>query len=94
MRSSPAPVSTDGLGSGTSVPSGCRSNCMNTRFQISRKRPASAPSTNASVEKSVRSSSVHSPLASSGNRQSSTMCAMSTKISEQGPAGPAACVDQ
>ena len=38
MRSRPAPVSTDGLGSGTSVPSACRSNCMKTRFQISRKR--------------------------------------------------------
>ena len=38
MRSSPAPVSTDGFGSGTIVPSGCRSNCMNTRFQNSRKR--------------------------------------------------------
>ena len=44
-------MSTDGLGSGISVPSACRSNCMKTRFQISRNRPASAPSTNASCEK-------------------------------------------
>jgi hypothetical protein len=70
MRSSPAPVSTLGFGSGTSVPSGCRSNCMNTRFQISRKRPASAPSTNASVVKSARPSSVHSPAAPGGKRKS------------------------
>ena len=41
IRSSPAPVSTDGLGSGISVPSGCRSNCMNTRFQNSRNRSLS-----------------------------------------------------
>jgi hypothetical protein len=43
IRSSPAPVSTDGLGNGRISPSACRSNCMNTRFQISRNRPASAP---------------------------------------------------
>ncbi len=48
MRSRPAPVSTDGFGSGVSVPSAERSNCMNTRFQISRKRPASASSSNSS----------------------------------------------
>ena len=70
MRSSPAPVSTDGLGSGTSVPSGCWSNCMKTRFQNSRNRPASAPSTNASFEKSLRSISVHSPFAPAGNVKS------------------------
>ena len=35
LRSSPAPVSTLGAGSGTSSPSGLASNCMNTRFQIS-----------------------------------------------------------
>ena len=35
LRSSPAPVSMLGAGSGTSSPSGCASNCMNTRFQIS-----------------------------------------------------------
>jgi len=29
------PVSTQGAGSGLSVPSGCMSNCMNTWFQIS-----------------------------------------------------------
>jgi hypothetical protein len=35
IRSSPMPVSIDGAGSGWSVPSGCRSNSMNTLFQIS-----------------------------------------------------------
>jgi hypothetical protein len=34
-RSRPMPVSTQGAGSGTRVPSGWRSNCMNTLFQIS-----------------------------------------------------------
>jgi hypothetical protein len=34
-RSKPAPVSMLGFGSGTRVPSGRWSNCMNTRFQIS-----------------------------------------------------------
>ncbi len=34
-RSSPAPVSTDGRGSGVSFPEASRSNCMKTRFQIS-----------------------------------------------------------
>ena len=48
MRSRPAPVSTDGLGSGVSVPSAERSNCMKTRFQISRNRPASASRSNSS----------------------------------------------
>ena len=38
MRSSPMPVSIDGAGSGFSVPSACRSNSMNTLFQISTKR--------------------------------------------------------
>ena len=33
MRSSPAPVSIEGFGSGVRVPSALRSNCMNTRFQ-------------------------------------------------------------
>ena len=32
------PVSIDGLGSGVSFPAASRSNCMNTRFQISTKR--------------------------------------------------------
>src|SRR6476646_6732799 len=56
MRSSPAPVSTDGRGSGTSVPSGCLSYCMKTRFQNSMKRSLSEPSMNASSENSSRSS--------------------------------------
>ena len=38
MRSSPAPVSIDGLGSGVRVPSGAWLYCMNTRFQNSMKR--------------------------------------------------------
>ncbi len=42
MRSRPAPVSTDGFGSGVSLPSAERSNCMNTRFQISTQRSPSA----------------------------------------------------
>ena len=54
MRSSPAPVSTDGLGSGVSVPSAERSNCMKTRFQISRNRPASASSSNSACRRSSR----------------------------------------
>ena len=49
MRSRPAPVSTEGLGSGVSVPSAERSYCMKTRFQISRKRPPSASSSNSSL---------------------------------------------
>jgi hypothetical protein len=61
------PVSTDGFGSGTRVPSVCRSNCMNTRFQISRKRPASAPSTKASCENSVRDGV--GPLAARARRE-------------------------
>ena len=35
MRSSPMPVSIEGLGSGDRCPFSSRSNCMNTRFQIS-----------------------------------------------------------
>ena len=35
MRSRPMPVSTEGFGSGVSLPSAERSYCMNTRFQIS-----------------------------------------------------------
>jgi hypothetical protein len=35
MRSSPMPVSTLGRGSGSMLPSACRSNCMKTLFQIS-----------------------------------------------------------
>jgi hypothetical protein len=42
MRSSPMPVSTDGFGSGTSVPSAERSYCMKTRFQISTYRSPSS----------------------------------------------------
>ena len=41
MRSRPMPVSMDGRGRGTREPSGSCSNCMNTRFQISRKRSQS-----------------------------------------------------
>ena len=42
MRSRPAPVSMDGLGSGMSGASfSLRSNCMNTRFQISSHRSQS-----------------------------------------------------
>ena len=45
MRSRPAPVSIDGLGSGVRLPSGAWSYCMNTRFQNSRKRsPAGSAS--------------------------------------------------
>ena len=40
-RSSPAPVSMEGLGSGVSLPSALRSNCMKTRFQISSQRSQS-----------------------------------------------------
>ena len=43
MRSSPAPVSMLGLGSGVRVPSAAWSNCMKTRFQISTNR-SSEPS--------------------------------------------------
>ena len=66
MRSSPAPVSTDGLGSGVRVPSAERSNCMKTRFQISRNRPASASRSNSSCGSTspsagaVRCPAVHS----------------------------------
>ena len=38
IRSRPMPVSIDGAGSGLSVPSACRSNSMNTLFQISTNR--------------------------------------------------------
>jgi hypothetical protein len=38
IRSSPIPVSIEGLGSGVSRPSALRSNCMKTRFQISSQR--------------------------------------------------------
>ena len=38
MRSRPAPVSIDGLGSGVRVPSGAWLNCMKTRFQNSMNR--------------------------------------------------------
>jgi hypothetical protein len=38
------PVSTEGFGSGVSTPSTERSNCMNTRFQISIQRSPSASS--------------------------------------------------
>ena len=41
MRSSPMPVSIEGLGSGTRSSGVCCSNCMNTRFQISMKRSPS-----------------------------------------------------
>src|SRR3546814_4294305 len=39
------PVSTQGAGSGSRLPSGWRSNCMNTRFQISMKRSPSSSRT-------------------------------------------------
>ena len=43
MRSSPMPVSIDGMGSATRSSSVRCSNCMKTRFQNSRKRsPASS----------------------------------------------------
>ncbi len=42
MRSSPMPVSIEGLGRGLRAPSDCWSNCMNTRFQISTKRSPSS----------------------------------------------------
>src|SRR5258708_18989247 len=42
MRSSPMPVSIEGLGSPTRWPGACCSYCMNTRFQISMKRSPSA----------------------------------------------------
>ncbi|CFP63390.1 Uncharacterised protein [Bordetella pertussis] len=35
MRSRPMPVSTQGLGRRSMLPAASRSNCMNTRFQIS-----------------------------------------------------------
>ena len=38
MRSSPMPVSIEGLGSGVRRPEASRSNCMKTRFQISSHR--------------------------------------------------------
>ncbi len=41
MRSSPMPVSMEGLGSAVRVPSAAWSYCMNTRFQISRYRSQS-----------------------------------------------------
>jgi hypothetical protein len=90
----PAPVSTDGLGSGTRVPSACRSNCMNTRFQISRNRPLQRPSTNASVENSCRSVSVHSPFASGGNFQSRVRGREVDVDLEHGPHGPVSAICQ
>ena len=42
MRSSPMPVSIEGLGSGSRRPGSICSNCMNTRFQISMKRSPSS----------------------------------------------------
>jgi hypothetical protein len=38
MRSSPAPVSTEGFGRGVIFPEASLSNCMKTRFQISSNR--------------------------------------------------------
>ncbi len=49
---------------------------------------------NASSENSVRSSSVHSPAAPGGSRQSVTTRARSTKISEHGPHGPVSAICQ
>ena len=42
-RSKPAPVSMFFLANGSYVPSAVRLNCVNTRFQISRKRSQSQP---------------------------------------------------
>ncbi len=78
-RSSPIPVSMEGAGSGCSSPSASRSNCMNTRFQISRNSPASPASSNSSRVTSV-------PRRPSGRR--------SKWISEQGPQGPVSAICQ
>ena len=57
MRSSPAPVSIDGLGSGVRVPSGAWSYCMKTRFQNSMNRSPcgsrSGPAVGAEVRTAV-----------------------------------------
>ena len=80
MRSSPAPVSTEGLGRFLREPSGCKSYCMKTRFQISSSLPSSFSWTNCSV--------VRSPLPRSFLERRSTLSSV------LGPAGPVSAICQ
>src|SRR2546429_7118495 len=75
-RSRPAPVSTEGAGSGERDPSACWSYCINTRFQLSSSCPSSLRRT--------KSSRLSSPFPFPVSR----FPRMSTRISEQGPHGP------
>ena len=64
IRLSPSPVSMFWFGSGVRVPTGSWLNCMNTRFQYSRKRSFSPPGRSSGVPYSTprsRYSSEHGP---------------------------------